>query len=1140
MRLSTRLSIIVFSVGLTITALNIFAVRQDVMQQETRMHELFGETLVRTMADVVAADVINGDKVQLTRMLQVAQSYKNNPVEYLYVIDMKGQLFAHSYDSGFPEFLNKHLAKYSSASNDLKPTGLVAKYNIENRGLIYEYAVALIPGLSAQLHLGINQTEIQVLANTTGHKVLFIGILLSLLCTWLAWLAARYAVRPIEQISSTLRDYQPGSNIDFSCRQSDSLDIRALKHSLQDTFNSRDYYENLLKEREQDLEVTLSSIGDAVIATDERGHVTRMNHVAQTLTGWSIEEARGQPVKTIFPIINASTRESIANPVEKVLATGETVYLSNHTTLISKEGTEYQIADSAAPIRDANETILGMVLVFNDVTEQYELRQAALQAQQQVQKAFDDMQTMVAILDLDFSITFMNNTPLKMLSLKPADVIGKKFWTTDWFTYEPALQMAIQSDCIEAFNGRKTLRDIEVMTNNGLQAIQLGFHPICDEHDKVIQLVAEATDVSERKHLETEMRASMQHLQLYREQTPLASIEWNTDFQVVNWNNAAEAMFGYSLNEVKGRNFVDIMLPESAVITVEKIWQDLMAKTGGIKSTNENTTKAGQIILCEWHNNPLVDESGKVIGAVSLVRDITHEHASQQALLKNEQEQREILDTISNGVVTINDKGVIQTFNRAAELLFGLSSAEAIGQNVSVLMPDADKGPHRGYLERYFQFGHKAPFIGSREVLGLHKNQTTFPIRLTVAELPLSVDGKQRFIGSCQDLTEIKSQQAQIQRTQKMDALGKLVGGIAHDYNNMLGVILGYTSLMEMKFSDVEGLQKYIENISQAGERGRQLTKRMLAFSKHESTQAEAINVNSLLKEQEDLFSKSLTAMVKLDYQLCESPGLIWVDKSELEDTLLNLVINAKQAMPDGGRLTLRTLAVHLSNIEADNIGLAENDYITLSVTDSGCGIDNGIIESIFDPFFTTKGVDGTGLGLSQVYGFAERSGGTVKVYSQKGMGTEFTLYFPLYQGEETSGGGVTHVKSYRQGEGQTVLVVDDEPALRKLAEEILTMVGYQVLNAKNGSEAIEILATTKPDVVLSDVIMPQVDGYQLAQHIQENYPDIKVQLATGFSSDRHLVMKNDSLQNNLLYKPYRTDELLSRISMLIYGAHHE
>jgi len=1138
MRLSTRLSIIVFSLGLTITVLNLFAISHEVLQQQTSTQKIFAQTLVRTMASAVADDVIKGDKSQLTKMLKVAQSYKENPIEYLYVIDKEGHLFAHSYDTDFPEFLKKQITKYPAAVNGSRPINLVAQYNIENRGLIYEYVVALIPGHSGQMHLGLNQTKIQTAVNTASKKTLILGMVLSLLFTWLAWLATRYVVRPIEKISSTLQDYQPGANVDFPCKQSDALDIQILKNSLQEAFDSRDYYENLLKEREQDLEVTLSSIGDAVITTNEQGHVTRMNHVAETLTGWTIEEAQGQAVKAIFPIINASTREPIPNPVEKVLETGETVYLSNHTTLVSKEGDEYQIADSAAPIRDANNNILGMVLVFNDVTEQYELRQAALHAQQQVQKAFNDMQTMVAILDTDFRVTFINNTPLESLSLKAVDVVGKEFWMNEWFSYDSATQESIKADCVEAFKGRKTLRDIEIMTNNGLLALQVGFHPICDENDKVIQLVAEGVDVSVRKHLETEMRASMQHLQLYREQTPLAAIEWSTDFEVVNWNKAAELMFGYTLKEVEGLNFSDMILPESAVINVDKIWQGLMTNTGGESSRNENVTKEGKIILCEWYNSPLINESGKVIGAVSLVRDVTYEHASQQALRESEQEQRDILDTLRDGIITISETGVIQTFNRAAEHLFGLTSAEAIGQNISVLAREEDKDQTEGFS----QSSSMRLLAGSREVVGIYKKNTTFPMRLTLAELPASANGQHRFASSCQDLTEIKSQQAQIQRAQKMDALGKLVGGIAHDYNNMLGVILGYTSLMEMKFSNVEGLQKYIANISQAGERARQLTKRMLAFSKQKSTEAEAeaVDVNSLVNEQKDLINKSLTAMITTHYQLCDSLGLIWVDKSELEDSLLNLVINAKHAMPDGGQLTVSTGAVHLSQIDAETIGLTENDYITLSVKDNGCGIDTDIVDSIFDPFFTTKGIDGTGLGLSQVYGFAGRSGGTIKVYSRKGVGTEFTLYFPLYRGEESNDISPVEVKPYRQGEGQTILVVDDEPALRKLAEEILTMAGYHVSTARNGHEAIEILTTTKFDLVLSDVIMPQVDGYQLAQHIQENYPSIKVQLATGFSSNRHSTMKDKSLHNNMLYKPYRTDELLSRVSTLIYGDHYD
>lgn len=257
-----------------------------------------------------------------------------------------------------------------------------------------------------------------------------------------------------------------------------------------------------LQKSEQDLAITLNSIGDAVITTDSEGHVTRINPVAEQLTGWSLQEGQGQPVKTIFPIINALTREPIENPVEKVLATGKTVYLSNHTTLIAKDGMEYQIADSAAPIRNDDDHILGMVLVFNDVTEQYQLREKAKKARQQMQGLFDDMQTMVGVLELDGTLNFVNNTPLKMSGLESDEVLGKKLWDSAWFNYDSKLQVIVKNDINSAATGEAILRDMQVFTLNGLLWIEFSIHPVFDEQGVVTQLVAEGRDVSQRKTAE--------------------------------------------------------------------------------------------------------------------------------------------------------------------------------------------------------------------------------------------------------------------------------------------------------------------------------------------------------------------------------------------------------------------------------------------------------------------------------------------------------------------------------------------------------------------------------------------------------------------------------------------------------------
>ena len=884
---------------------------------------------------------------------------------------------------------------------------------------------------------------------------------------------------------------------------------------------------------QENLEVTLHSIGDAVITTDDAGLVTRMNPVAEQLTGWYGYEARGLSLKTIFPIIDASTRVTIPNPVDKVLATGETVYLSNHTTLIAKDGSEYQIADSAAPIRDTENQIIGMVLVFNDVTEAYQLRQAARNIQQQIESLFNDMQSMAAILNCDGTVTFTNNTPLKFRGITTDDVLGKKLWNCPWFDYSSDLQDSIQDNCIQAAAGKKTTLDMQISDAQGqLVWIEFSIHPVADEEGQVVQILAEGHDISQRKKAEEELNASLQHIKLYREQTPLAAIEWNMEFQIDDWNDAASKMFGYTLDEVKGRG-ANIIVPDSAKAEVDHVWDSAIHQSGGEININQNITKDGQLILCEWHNRSIVNQAGGVVGMASLVLDVTAEHQAKIALIKKEQEQREILNTLVEGIITVNDKGEILSINPAAEQMFGYTDEEINGQDLSLIMPNYDFDNVHQYVENALTTTPDR-LAGRREIVGLRKNKTTFPLQIAAAELPPATDGTRRFIGSCNDLTESRFQQEHLQRTQKMDALGKIVGGIAHDYNNMLGVILGYADLMAIKYQDIEGLDKYISNISQAGERGRDLTKRMLAFSKQDASQPEAVELHALLAEQKELLGKSITTLVKLEYELCDSPWPLWLDAGELEDALLNLAINAKYAMSNGGTLVLATHKRQLSFADARALGLPEGNYMELKVSDDGSGISEEFQSKIFDPFFTTKGSDGTGLGLSQAYGFMDRCGGTIRVNSTLGVGTTFSLYFPRYEGPVPYQVSLADKPAQSSVNAEKILIVDDEPALRELTREILNIAGYTVLIAGDASAALAILEKEIIDLMISDIIMPKMNGYDLAKIVSDKYPRTKIQLASGYSSEQSIDESQEQLHRNILRKPFRSSDLLNTIAELL------
>jgi len=1006
MRLTTRISLIVLFVVFTVLTINILIVRQQLIEHEQASQRVFALTLTRSLADAVIQNVILGENAELSQLLEATQS-NNKQIEYLYVIGMRGQLSAHSFKRGFPIFLEQAIKKQQQlpmgGRNSLMLTG---KYQVDGHGLVYGYKTPLINGLKASLHIGLNQSEITEAANKTSQVSFGVAMLLAVLGSMVVWFATRYATKPLVNLIALLKQHETGANFDLSGFMPNGPELHQLKATLTSVFHARDVAEREVKEREQDLEITLNSIGDGVIATNKLGLITRMNPVAEKLTGWTLGECKGKSIKTVLNIIDETTRLPIDNPIDKVLMEGGTIYLSNHTTLISKDGREYQIADSAAPIRNDSNEILGLVLVFNDVTEQYKLREEARRAQRQTENVLEKMHVMVAILDMDVNILFANLPILELMGKQLTDVIGVPMMQIPRLAQESQLHhlMGVALDKLVNESKQQSL-DVQVTINQRQLDLQINLTPLINEQGQPYQFLFEAYDITLRKKAENKLQSSLQ-------------------------------------------------------------------------------------------------------------------------------QQQEILNTLGDGVITVSETGAILSVNRSAEGLFGLSLEQALGQSISMILASSHKADITSRLQALATLTEGNLLAESFNAIGFHQDNGEFPMRLSLRQLSKEGAYQQHFVVSCHDLTQEQAQQSQLQRAQKMDALGKLVGGIAHDYNNMLGIVLGYTDLIDMKFPEVDGLKKYTANIAQAGERGKALTKRMLNFSKKQSTEASVVDIDLILNEQKELISKPLTALIQLNYDLCPSPWLILVDPSELEDCLLNLAINAGHAMPNGGALTFTTENASIIDGQSSMLGLTPGDYLTLMVADNGCGMDEATADKIFDPFFSTKGADGTGLGLSQAYGLMERSGGTIKVNSKIGEGSSFVLYFPKYNGEvivATKDDASTGIK---QGAGKTVLVVDDEPTLRSLAEEILSHSGYRVYTAKDGIVAQEVLATKKVDYLLSDIIMPHMDGFELAQKVANDYPDIKIQLVSGFSDQRGMFV-DSPLHSNILYKPYTAVELLNKMADL-------
>jgi signal transduction histidine kinase len=372
-----------------------------------------------------------------------------------------------------------------------------------------------------------------------------------------------------------------------------------------------------------------------------------------------------------------------------------------------------------------------------------------------------------------------------------------------------------------------------------------------------------------------------------------------------------------------------------------------------------------------------------------------------------------------------------------------------------------------------------------------------------------------------------------LQLSQKMEAIGKLTGPISHEYNNMLGIITGYSELIKLNAVNTE-LIDYANEIQYASKRAAKLTNKLLTLSQKKSTNEDIININDLLERQHGTLGKTLTKNINLIYKLQDNIWKLKIDQSDMEDAILNLCINAMHAMTEHGKLTIKTENKCITREDTNVLNIIPGEYVLLSFTDNGCGFNEKIKDKIFDPFFTTKGELGTGLGLSIVYNFVKNNGGGVSVSSVVDKGTKFTFYFPRYFDQEQKQKTKPEITSKSpQGTGN-ILLVDDESALLKVTSKILLSNGFNVFCAEDATQALTILESEYIDILISDVIMKNIDGYELAKIVKEKYPDIAIQIVSGFAENRNSNSLDISLYKNMLEKPVDSDVLLTRVRKLL------
>jgi len=604
----------------------------------------------------------------------------------------------------------------------------------------------------------------------------------------------------------------------------------------------------------------------------------------------------------------------------------------------------------------------------------------------------------VFVKDLAGRYLMINTAGAHFLGRTPEEVIGK----TDAEVFLPQVGRAIWDSDRKILRSGETRTFEEFGTAAGVTRLYLATKgPFRDPNGEVIGLLGICRDITDRKRAEEEIRSSQQSLRMHIEKTPLAVVEWDLDFRVSGWNPSAEATFGYTRDEAIGQRG-DFIVPPQYREHVTQVWRQLLSRTGGSRSTNDNLTKDGRIITCDWHNTPLVDEAGRVLGVASFVEDVTERVA----------------------------------------------------------------------LEERFR------------------------------------------------------------QSQKMEAIGRLAGGVAHDFNNLLTVILGYTQVLADGLP-AGRLADSTAQIKSAAERAAGITRQLLAFSRKQVLSPRVIDLNDIMLNLDSL----LRRLIGEDIEVFTVPGrnlaAVKADPGQIEQVIMNLALNARDAMPRGGKLTLETANADLDDGYArDHAPLEPGSFVMLAVSDNGVGMTPDVQARIFEPFFTTKEVGkGTGLGLSTVYGIVKQSGGFIWVYSEPGRGTTFKIYFPRVEQPATAAGAEKKPSSVQHGR-ETILLVEDDPQLRELTSSVLAQSGYKMLVAGSPEEGLAIARNNHSDIrlLITDVVMPRMNGRQLAEQLLQIAPAVRVLYISGYTNDAivHYGVLDDGLW--FLSKPFTLAALVGKV----------
>lgn len=766
--------------------------------------------------------------------------------------------------------------------------------------------------------------------------------------------------------------------------------------------------------------------------------------------------------------------------------------------------------------------IFGLIAI-ESIKRYKKSEEVAEKATYEWERTFDSIPDLIAIIDTNHNIVRINKAMASRLGIKAEQAKGRLCYELVHDSKSPHAFCPHEQMMVD---GKQ--HNVELFEPHLDGTFLISVTPIYDEKGVLLGSVHVSRDITESKMIEEKLEQSEKlHRALFEsagDSIYLLDLEGAEKGKIVSANQAAADMHGYTVEELLDMNIADIDSEEDAIKVPDRISRIMKGET--VREEVTHIRKDGSKFPLEI-NSRLLRIGGHPY-AIAVDRDITDRKAAEAALKQSEERMRILIEVSPIGI-RVARKGVYIYANQAFARMFGYDDPlEIVGVSVPSLYVPEERELVRKFASDK-QVGSEIPSY--YEVTGLAKDGRRLDLAVWITKIDF--DGEPATLGFVVNFTTEKSLKTQLFQAQKMESLGSLAGGIAHDFNNLLQVILGYSELLLATGQIGEKPAKDIKRIYKAAKDGAELANRLLAFSRKAEIKRRTMNLNDQVKQLKGMLERTIPKMIQIDLALADDLAMINADPTQMDQVLLNLIVNARDAMPEGGKLTIQTQNISLDDQYCRfHVGAKPGDYILLAVSDIGQGMDKQTLDHIYEPFFTTKGEGkGTGLGLSVVYGVVRSHEGFIECYSEPEMGTTFKVYLPVLSGDplETKDGESSPVP---KGGSETILLVDDEESVRELGTRLLKAAGYTIITASNGREATQIFQAARKEIalIILDLIMPEIGGLQCLDELIKIDPNVKVLIASGMVMDNASRKVVDSNTKGFVPKPYRMNEVLEAV----------